>query len=194
MSVRWFVDDAEVPQARGAYRYELLGDGAEHQVRVTIEDSSGGIRAPVASEHRAEVAWRMTDTPRKDALKVQTGLARVGGWIRMHVDSAGHRVIGTSPGEPQRARVGHGPAEPDFRYALFDGSGAVLVEGEIVDPRRVHGPLAPPGSTGAGHAMATLPSGDYLVGIPEGADARRLRIRRLGSLEKASLSEQWLDL
>jgi hypothetical protein len=42
--------------------------------------------------------------------------------------------------------------------------------------------------------MATLPSGDYLVGIPEGADARRLRIRRLGSLEKASLSEQWLDL
>jgi len=194
MTVRWFVDGVEVPQARGTYRYGRTGDGVEHLVRATIEDTSGGIRAPAATEHRAEVSWRVSDMPRKDVLKAQAGPARVGGWIRMRVDSAGHRVLGTSLGEPQRAPVGHGPTESDFGYALFDGSGALIMEGAIADPRVVHGPLALPGESRMGHAMGTTQSGDYLIGIPEGTDARRLRIRRLGSMEKAALSEQWLDL
>jgi IgA peptidase M64/Big-like domain-containing protein len=194
MSVRWYVDGVEVPQARGGYRYELMGDGAEHDVRVAVEDASGGIRAPAATEHRSEVTWRVSVSPRKDALKVQRGPARIDGWIRMHVDSAGHSVLGTSAGEPQAAPIGHGATRSDFGYALFDGGGAMLVEGEIPDPRLVRGPLGPPGAPQSGHAVATLPSGDYLIGIPEGSDARRLRIRRLGSLEKASVSEQWLDL
>lgn len=194
MAVRWFVDDVEVPQARGAYRYQMTSDGAEHRVRVAIEDTSGGIRSPAATEHRAEVSWRMSNELRKDALKAQTGAKRMGGWVRMHVDPAGHRVLGTVTGEPQRNAVAHGPGESDFGYALFDADGAMVVEGRIADPRLVHGPLGPPGTPQSGHAVGTLPSGDYLIGIPEGTDVRRLRIRRLGSLEKASLSEQWLDL
>jgi hypothetical protein len=71
----------------------------------------------------------------------------------------------------------------------------MLVEGQVADPRQIRGPLGLPGAPGAGHAAGTMPEGDYLIGIPEGADARRLRIRRLdGSMEKATLSEQWLDL
>jgi hypothetical protein len=112
----------------------------------------------------------------------------------MRVDAAGHHVLGMSPGESQRAPVAHGRQESEFGYALFDGSGALLTEGEVADPRLVHGALAPPGAPQAGHAVGILQSGDYLIGIPDGTDARRLRIRRLGSLEKSSLSEQWLDL
>ena len=194
MTVRWFVDDVEVPQARGAYRYGFTSDGAEHRVRVAIEDTSGGIRAPAATEHRAEASWQISNEPRKNVLKAEVGSARIGGWIRMRVDSAGHRVLGTEPVEPRRALVAQNPSETEFGYALFDASGAMLAEGEIADPRLVHGPLGLPGATQPGHAAATLPSGDYLIGIPEGTDARRMRIRRLGSLEKASVSEQWLDL
>ena len=194
MTVRWYVDGVEVPQARGAYQYELTSDGLEHQVRAAIEDTSGGIRAPTATEHRAEALWRVSNEPRRDAHKAQTGSARIGGWIRMQVDSTGHHVLGTTLGDPQRAPTRHDPTKSEFRYALFDGNGVMLVEGDIVDPRLVRGPLAPPDAPQTGHAVGTLQSGDYLIGIPEGTDARRLRIRRLGSLEKASLSEQWLDL
>ena len=194
MTVRWFVDDVEVQQARGAYRYGFTGDGAEHRVRVAIEDTSGGIRAPAATEHRAEASWKISNEPRKDALKAQVVSVRIGGWIRVQVDSAGHRVLGTEQVEPQRSPVAQKSTESEFGYALFDASGAMLVEGEIADPRLVHGPLGLPGTSESGHPVATLPSGDYLIGIPEGTDARRLRIRRLGSLEKSSASEQWLDL
>ena len=83
----------------------------------------------------------------------------------------------------------------DFEYALYDGGGAMLSQGRIADPRAIHGPLAPPGAAETGHAELTLQSGHYLIGIPAGVDARRLRIRRFdGSMEKAAQSEQWLDL
>jgi hypothetical protein len=195
MTVRWFVDGAEVAQARGAYRHELLGDGVEHRVRVTVEDTSGSIRAPAANEHRGEVVWRVSATAGKDMQKAQVGPARIGGWIRMQVDATGHRVLGTLPAEPQRVARGYAQAESDMGYALYDGNGAMLAEGPVGDPRLVHGPLAPPDAPVAGHAVGTLQSGYYLIGIPEGVDARKLRIRRSdGSMEKATLSEQWLDL
>jgi hypothetical protein len=165
-------------------------------VRVSIEDSSGGIRAPGAREHRASVAWLVSNAPRIDAFKAQAQPTRIGGWIRMRVDASGHSVLGLSSMEPQGgARFLGAPDEPEFGYALYDGGGAMLSEGRIADPRVVHGPLAPPGAAWTGHAVRTLQSGDYLIGIPEGAEARRLRIRRLdGSMEKAAQSEQWLEL
>ena len=61
MAVRWFVDGLEVDQARGAYRYELHADGGPHEVRVSIEDCSGSIRAPDAREHIGGVAWTVSE-------------------------------------------------------------------------------------------------------------------------------------
>ena len=195
MTVRWFVDGVEAAQSDGAYRHVFRGDGGDHEVRVTIEDSSGGIRAPTANEHRGSYSWRVSGTARNEMLKAGVALPRIGRWVRMHVDSTGHQVLGTDAGEPQRAPASQALAESDFGYALYDGSGAMLMEGQVADPRAVRGPLGLPGSPGAGHATGTLPSGDYLIGIPEGVDARRLRIRRVGgAMEKATLSEQWLDL
>ena len=80
----------------------------------------------------------------------------------------------------------------------------MLAAGKAADPRVIRGPLASPGATGRGHATRMLPSGYYLIGIPEGADVRKLRIRNqeastektapaAGSGETAS-TEQWLDL
>ena len=50
MTVRWFVDGNEIEQARGSYFYRLHADGSRHEVRVTIEDCTGSIRAPDARE------------------------------------------------------------------------------------------------------------------------------------------------
>ena len=63
MAVRWFVDGLEVDQARGASRYELHADGGPHEVRVSIEDCSGSIRAPDAREHVGGVAWIVRNEP-----------------------------------------------------------------------------------------------------------------------------------
>jgi hypothetical protein len=195
MTVRWFVDGSEVTQAGSLYHYEFQGDGGEHEVRVTIEDATGSIRAPAASEQRSSYSWRVSGIARNDTLKADMPSPRIGGWIRMHIDSTGHHVLGTDAGELQRAPLRQALAESAFGYALYDGNGAVLMEGQVADPRQIRGPLALPGAPGAGHTTATMPEGDYLIGIPEGVDARRLRIRRLdGSMQKATLSEQWLDL
>ena len=178
MAARWFVDGIEVEQARGAYRHALHADGGQHEVRVSIGDSSGRIRAPAAREHVGDVAWFVSNEPQCDAFKAQVRAPRIGGWIRMRVDASGHSVLGLSATEPQRAtRFLRAPDEPEFEYALYDGGGTMLSEGRIADPRVIHGPLAPPGAAGTGHAVRTLQSGYYLIGIPEGADARRLRIR-----------------
>jgi hypothetical protein len=195
MTVRWFVDGAEATQSGDAYRHLFRGDGGDHEVRVTIEDTTGGIRAPAANEQRGSYTWRVSGIARNDTLKAEVASPRVGGWIRMHVDSTGHHVLGTDAGEPQRAPARPTPAESEFGYELYDGSGTMLAEGQLADPRAVHGPLALPGEPGTGHAVGTLQSGDYLIGIPEGVDARRMRIRRPGTaMEKATLGEQWLDL
>ena len=196
MAARWFVDGVEVEQARGAYRYVMRADGGPHGVRVSIEDSSGGIRAPDAREHRGGAAWLVSGEPLLGALKAQIQSPRIGGWIRMRVDGAGHSVLGLSEIGPQRGVKAPGASdESDFEFALYDSGGAMLSEGWIADPRVVQGPLAPPGASEAGHAVRTLENGYYLIGIPEGVDARRLRIRRHdGSMEKAAQSEQWLEL
>lgn len=195
MAVRWFVDGLEVEQARDAYRYSLHADGAQHEVRVSIEDCSGSIRAPGAREQVGSIAWIVSNESQIEASKALPRLPRVSGWIRMRVDPSGHGVLGLSSSEPRRARSLRGLDESGFEYALYDGGGAMLSEGLVADPRVIHGPLAPPGAAETGHAVRTLQSGHYLIEIPEGVDARRMRIRRLdGSIEKATQSEQWLDL
>ena len=104
MSIRWFVDGAEVESARAPYGHVLLADGGRHEVRVSIEDRSGAIRDPSAREQKASVIWTVSNEPRVDTRKAQLQAPRIGGWIRMHVDSSGHSVLGVTPGEPQPAR------------------------------------------------------------------------------------------
>jgi hypothetical protein len=194
LSIRWFVDGLEVESARGPYGHILLADGGRHEVRVSIEDRSGAIRDPSAREQKANVVWTVSNEPHVDARKAQLQAPRIGGWIRMHVDSSGHSVVGVTRIEPQPARFPLAAGEPELEYAFYDGEGMMIAAGGIDDPRVVHGPLPLPGEPETGHALQTLESGDYLIGIPEGAEARRLRIRRSGSMEKAGQSEQWLDL
>ena len=194
LSIRWFVDGVEVESERGPYGHILLADGLRHEVRVSIEDDSGAIRDPAAREQKSSVIWTVSNERQVDARKAQLQPPRIGGWIRMHVDSSGHSVVGVIPVEPQLARFPRAAAEPELEYALYDGEGMMIAKGGIADPRVIHGPLPRPGEPETGHALRTLESGDYLIGVPDGADARRLRIRRSGSMEKAGQSEQWLDL
>jgi hypothetical protein len=196
MGARWFVDGLEVEQARGAYRHALHADGRQHEVRVAVEDSSGSIRAPGAREHRGGATWLVSNQPQIDAFKAQVRSLRIGGWVRMRVDASGHSVLGLSMGEPQRGAISPPAAdESEFAYALYDGGGAMLSEGRVADPRVIQGLLPPTGAAEAGHVVRTLQTGYYLIGIPEGVEARKLRIRRLdGSMEKAAQGEQWLEL
>ena len=195
MSVRWFVDGQEIALARGAYGYALHADGARHDVRVSIEDCTGRIRAPGAHEQIGGAAWIVSNEPLAEASKALAQSPRTGGWIRMRVDSTGHSVLGMTSSQPQRARPPRGSDDSEFEYTLFDAGGAMLSEGRIADPRVIRGPLAPPGAPETGHAMRTLQSGYYLIEVPEGADARRLRIRRpVGSIEKAAPGTEWLEL
>ncbi|HEU5134081.1 MAG TPA: M64 family metallopeptidase [Steroidobacteraceae bacterium] len=195
MDVRWFVDGIEVEQARGAYRHELSADGGRHEVRVSIEDCSGSIRAPGAREHLGGVTWVVSNKPELASHKTQPRPAQVGAWIRMRVDSSGHEVLGLVPAGAQRAESAPLPDQPGFEYTLYDGGGAMLSQGRLADPRAIHGPLAPPGASETGHDVGTLEVGHYLIGIPEGEEVRRLRIRKFdGKVEKAAQSEQWLDL
>jgi hypothetical protein len=204
VTVRWFVDGSEIEQARDRYSYALRADGGRHDVRVTIEDCTGAIRMSGAHEQTGAVAWTVSNEPGITVSKAQAPPARIGSWIRMRVDSSGHSVLGITQGETRRARTLGGSADSGFEYTLFDAGGAVLAAGKATDPRVIRGPLASPGAPGAGHASRTLPIGYYLIGIPEGADAHKLRIRNqeastektapaAGSGEKAS-TEQWLDL
>ena len=195
MTVRWFVDGNEIELTRNSYSYRLRADGNRHDVRVTIEDCTGGIRAPDAREQTGAVAWTVSNEPVIQASKASIAPARIGGWIRMRVDSSGHSVLGITRDEPRRMRKTGSSDDSGFEYALFDSAGGMLAAGKVVDPRVVREPLAPPGAPGPGHATRSLPSGHYLIGIPEGVEARRLKIRRPdGSMEKAGQSEQWLDL
>jgi hypothetical protein len=195
MAVRWFIDGLEVDEARGAYRYALHADGGQHEVRVSVEDCSGSIRAPDAREHMGGVAWIVRNDPGVEAHKAQPQAPQIGTWIRMRVDPTGHSVLGLTTGGPQRASPLRGLEPSDYEYTLYDGGGAVLSQGWLADPRVIHGPLSAPGAPPTGHAMRTLQTGYYLIGIPAGVEARRLRIRRFDvSMEKVAQSEQWLDL
>jgi hypothetical protein len=91
-----------------------------------------------------------------------------------------------------------------LEYTLVGADGTVLSHGLLADPRLVRGLMAPPGEPAAGHDLGLLESGDYLIGIPAGVEAHRLKVRTLdGSVEKAAPEsmvngspsiEQWLDL
>ncbi|HEV7606427.1 MAG TPA: M64 family metallopeptidase [Steroidobacteraceae bacterium] len=195
MAVRWFVDGVEIEQARGTYRYLLHADGGPHEVRASMEDCTGRIRAPDAREQMSSVAWSVANGAETGLFKAQPRVPRIGRWLRMRVDSSGHSVMGSSSSEPRFAKALRTSDDSGFEYTLYDAGGATLADGRLLDPRVIHGPLAPPGAAEAGHATRTLQSGYYLIGIPEGVDARRLRIRaRDGSIEKAAQAEQWLDL
>jgi hypothetical protein len=195
MAVRWFIDGLEVHEAHGAYHHALHADGGRHEVRVSIEDRSGSIRAPGAREHTAGITWIVSNEPEAKADKAQRRSSRIGGWLRMRVDPSGHSVLGLTRSYGPRAQSPRPPDESRFEYTLYDGGGASVSQGLIGDPRVIHGPLAPPGASATGHVVRTLQVGHYLIGIPEGVDARRLRIRRLdGGKEKSAQTEQWLDL
>jgi IgA peptidase M64/Big-like domain-containing protein len=195
MTVRWFVDGNEIEQARGRYVYTLHADGGQHEVQATIEDCTGRIRAPGAREHAGTATWSVSNEPGIAASKALTPPARIGRWIRMRVDSSGHSVLGITADDARHARMPGASGDSGFEYELFDARGATLAAGKVADPRVIRGPLAPPGAPAMGHATRRLPSGNYLIGIPEGVDARRLKVRRLdGSMEKAATTEQWLDL
>jgi hypothetical protein len=194
MTVRWFVDGREIEASRDTYVYTLHADGGQHLVRATIEDSTGAIRSPDAQEQSGAVAWTVANDPRMAKSKTTTSSGRIGSWIRMRVDSSGHSVLAITPDESRRARTSAGPDDSAFEYAVLDAEGAVLAAGKVADPRIIRGPLASPGSVPMGHVSRVLPSGYYLIGIPEGADAHKLRIRQQdASMEKAA-TEQWLDL
>jgi len=194
MAVRWFVDGDEIEQARGHYSYELHADGGQHFVRATIEDRTGGIRMPGAQEQAGAVVWTVSNDPNMAKSKTMTSPGRIGRWIRMRVDSSGHSVLAVTAGEPRRARSPQGSGDSAFEYTLFDAGGTPLAAGRIADPRVIRGPLAPPDAAAMGHATRVLPSGYYLIGIPEGADAHKLRIRQQETAMGKASTEQWLDL
>jgi hypothetical protein len=78
----------------------------------------------------------------------------------------------------------------------------LLSQRQIADPRFVRAPMALPDAVETGHGFGVLESGYYLIEVPAGADARKLRVRAIeGASGIASESkiaptpiEQWLDL
>jgi hypothetical protein len=202
MAVRWHIDGVEVESARDTWRYVLQADGLTHEVRVSIEDRTGLIRNPDVREHKGGATWTVSgDDPSTRTAKASPE-RRIAGWIRMRVDSTGHAVMGMSDAEARTLRRPGMAADSGFEYALFDSGGTLLSRQRIDDPRVVRGPLPPPGMATTGHGIATLESGYYLIGIPEGADARKVRIRAMTGIEKTEAesmtqdppTEQWLDL
>jgi hypothetical protein len=205
MAVRWFVDGTEIESARDAWHYVLQADGRLHEVRAWLGDRTGRIRAPNATEHNGGVTWTVSGDPSMVAApKLAPEPVRVGAWIRMRVDAAGHAVIGVSQADARGPHHLGGVADAGYEYSLFDAGGTMLSQGRFADPRIVHGPMAAPGSPRSGHGVAMLESGYYLIEVPEGVDARRLRIRALDrSTEKMATERtvdgpesigQWLDL
>ena len=55
-----------------------------------------------------------------DTRKAQLQAPRIGGWIRMHVDSSGHSVLGVIPVEPQPARFPRAAEEPELETLVSD--------------------------------------------------------------------------
>jgi len=201
MAVRWYIDGVEAEDARDAWRYELLADGRMHEVRVSIEDRTGLIRDPDAHEHKGSATWTVSGDPRSTRMAKASQAPRVSGWVRMRVDSTGHAVMGVSETEVRSLHRLGAAAESAFEYALFDGEGTLLSTQRVADPRVLRGPLPRRGMAAAGHGVASLESGYYLIEIPEGADARKVRIRAVTGTEKAETdsltqepAEQWLDL
>jgi IgA Peptidase M64 len=203
VQVRWWVDGMEIESARDSRRYVFATDGGAHEVRAQVQDRTGLIRDPRAREQAGEFTWSVSGKPAATNDKAARTIEKVGGWIRMHVDSTGHTVMGTSTAEARVPRRLGAFQDRELEYTLVGADGLVLSQGRLADPRVIRGPMGPPGETPSGHEPGLLGSGDYLIGIPAGAGARRLRIRTMdGAVEKAAPEskvgsppiEQWLDL
>ena len=202
VAVRWWLDGTEIESARDSRRCVFAADGAAHQLRATLEDRTGLIRDPRAQEQSAEFTWSVSGDPAVADFKAARAAREIGSWIHMRVDSTGHAVMGSSTLNARMSQRLNAFQEPEIEYTLVDSDGGVLSQGRVADPRVVRGPLAPPGEPPAGHDMALLESGDYLIGIPAGTGARRVRIRTLDRTAEAATEskvrsppiEQWLDL
>jgi hypothetical protein len=202
MTVRWFVDEIEIESAKDTWHYQFEADGHAHRLRVSIDDRTALIRAPEAHEHTGGFTWTISTNPSGVSSKASTPTDEIGGWIRMRVGSAGHEVMGITTHESVSAPRLGAVADGQFEYALFDAAGTLLSQRQIADPRIVRAPMALPGASVPGHQIVVLEDGYYLIEVPAGADARRLRIRTVqGSPETASQYkiaatpiEQWLDL
>lgn len=202
MAVRWRVDGVEVEAARDQWRYVLQADGLTHEVRVSIADRTGLIRDPYVRDHQGGATWTVSGVGRPTETAKASQEHRIAGWIRMRVDSAGHAVMGKAETEPRTLRRPGTATDSGFEYALFDSGGTLLSQQRIADPRGVRGPLPREGMAATGHGIATLESGYYLIGIPEGADAHKVRIRAVTGMGKTAAesmtqeppTEQWLDL
>jgi hypothetical protein len=60
-SVRWWLNDEEVPAARGRRTFTLSGELAgTHVLRAQVRDATGLIRLPDAPPHAAEASWTVT--------------------------------------------------------------------------------------------------------------------------------------
>ena len=203
VSVGWWVDGVEIESARDLRRYVFVADGGAHVVRAQLRDRTGLIRDPRAQEQSGDFTWSISSEPTVAVFKASPPVDEIGGWVHMRVDSTGHTVVGTRTAEARVPRRLGVRQDLKLEYTLVDADGLVLSQGWLADPRLVRGPMAPPGEAPAGHELTLLENGDYLIGIPAGAGARRLRIRTLNeSAEKAAPEskvgsppiEQWLDL
>ncbi len=63
VSVRWWLDGAEVESARDSRRYVFATDGGAHEVRAQLQDRTGLIRDPLAREQTGEFKWSVSTGP-----------------------------------------------------------------------------------------------------------------------------------
>lgn len=175
VALRWFVDGQEIAQARDSLSLRYAADGATHDIEVRARDLSGRIRAPGAAEAEGGYQWRISPSApavAHKALGTQTGggTERPTVWLRLRVDASGHALLGRHGGLRAGAMLAP-QGEADWRYTLLDAAGNALETGDIVDPRIVRTAM-----DGAGHSTVLLESADYLLGVPDGVTASKLRI------------------
>jgi hypothetical protein len=174
VTLRWYLDDAEIFAARDTTQYRLNADGGTHRVRVDATDTTGRIRAPGAAESRFSRSWTVSPDPVVVAGKAALEAVGVAEWLQMRVDQSGHSVAGrvAAEGLPLPGPTPRG----DWEYALLDDGGQVVARGTFADPRLVQGPMPLPGEAQPGHRAAVLPFGHYLIALPRDATPRKLRI------------------
>jgi hypothetical protein len=174
VSLRWFVDGVEVPDACDAVNFQFATDGGVHEITVRARDISDRIRAPDAQETQGSHTWLVS--PEASTSPGKAARPRVAAsWLRIRVDAAGHALMDHQQAGAAVAPIpSHGDAE--WQYTLLARDGSVLASGLVADPRISRSTLSPPGQPQAGHAMAVLESGHYLIGVPSGIEPGSLRI------------------
>lgn len=193
-AVRWYLDGQEVDSARDAGQMMCCaGITGTHVLRVDVNDISGVIRVPDATESRASRSWNLTIDPNLGAAVQPRKLVQpepAGELvIRMRVDESGHHVEGISRVKGG-ASARHAPspvnrADANFQFTVTDESGRALVTGDLGDPRVLRGPLPLPGEGEDSHAQLETAAAYYLIRAPEFAAIRYLRVEpRAGVLNK----------